>query len=359
MKDLIAEATKIKITKTANSRLPQLDFDNLRFGREFSDHMFLMEYSGGEWKNPVIKPFENLSLNPATSVIHYGQSIFEGMKAYRGDSGEVLLFRPERNIRRMNVSAERMCMPPIPEGLFKEALVELMRLDSGWVPSSETGSLYIRPVYFATDEFIGVKPAENFKFLIFTCPVNAYYTAPVRVMIEKHYTRSTPGGTGFAKAAGNYAGALYPARLAQQKGYDQLVWTDALTHQYIEESGTMNIFFMTDKGLITPALSDTILAGITRDSVITLAKDWGIPVEERKIAVTELIEGLEKGLVKDAFGAGTAATIAHIAAIGHEGKDYTLPPVENREFSNKVLRYLNDYRKGRIEDKFGWNLRIS
>lgn len=355
---MIAEDTNIRIEQTNNSRLPQLDFDNLRFGREFSDHMFVLEYKEGRWQNAVIKPFENLSMNPATSVIHYGQSIFEGMKAYKSDEGDVLLFRPERNIKRMNVSAERMCMPHIPEDLFKEALLELMRLDKGWVPASETGSLYIRPFCFATDEFIGVKPSETYKFMIFTCPVNAYYTAPVRVMIEKHYTRSTPGGTGFAKAAGNYAGALYPARKAQEKGYDQLVWTDATSHKYIEESGTMNVFFMTDEGLITPQLSDTILAGITRDSVITLAKDWGVPVAERKIEVAELIDKLENGKVFDAFGAGTAATIAHIAAIGHEGRDFELPPVAEREFSNKVLKYLNDYRKGRIDDKFGWNLKV-
>lgn len=355
---MIAEDTNIQIIQTENSRLPNLDFENLRFGREFSDHMFSMEYSDGKWSNAVIKPFENLSMNPATSVIHYGQSIFEGLKAYKTENGEVLLFRPEKNISRMNVSAERMCMPPIPEDLFREALMELLKLDSGWVPPSETGALYVRPIYFAADEFIGVKPAENYRFLIFTCPVNAYYTAPVKVLIETHYTRSTPGGTGFAKAAGNYAGALYPAKLAQQKGYDQLVWTDAISHKYIEESGTMNVFFMTDEGLITPELSDTILSGITRDSVISLAKDWGVPVQERKISVEELIDKLENGLVKDAFGAGTAATIAHIATIGYNGKDYELQPVEQREFSNKVLKYLNDYRKGRLEDKFGWNVTV-
>jgi branched-chain amino acid aminotransferase len=355
---MIAEETKIKIIPTTESKLPQLDFENLRFGREFADHMFSMEYRDGAWRNAVIKPFENLSMNPATSVIHYGQSIFEGMKAYKNDAGEVLLFRPEENIKRMNHSAKRMCMPELPEALFKEALVELLKLDKGWVPGSDGGSLYIRPIYFGTDEYIGVRPSETYRFLIFTCPVNAYYAAPVKVLIETHYSRSTPGGTGFAKAAGNYAGALYPAKLAQQDGYDQLIWTDAITHQYIEESGTMNVFFMTDEGLITPVLSDTILSGITRNSVITLAKDWGIPVIERKISVKEIIEGLKAGTIKDAFGAGTAATIAHIALIGHEGKDYTLPEVETREFSNKILTYLRDYRKGRVEDKFNWNLKI-
>jgi branched-chain amino acid aminotransferase len=355
---MIAEETKIQIIPTTQSKLPQLDFENLRFGREFADHMFSMEYRDGAWRNAVIKPFENLSMNPAASVIHYGQSIFEGMKAYKNEAGEVLLFRPEENIKRMNHSAKRMCMPELPEALFKEALIELLKLDKGWVPGSESGSLYIRPIYFGTDEYIGVRPSETYRFLIFTCPVNAYYTAPVKVLIETHYTRSTPGGTGFAKAAGNYAGALYPAKLAQQDGYDQLIWTDAITHQYIEESGTMNVFFMTDEGLITPVLSDTILSGITRNSVITLAKDWGIPVIERKISVKEIIEGLKAGTIKDAFGAGTAATIAHIALIGHEGKDYTLPPVESRDFSNRVLVYLRDYRKGKLEDKFNWNLKV-
>ncbi|TVR40555.1 MAG: branched-chain amino acid aminotransferase [Cryomorphaceae bacterium] len=355
---MLATDIKIRVKPTPQSRLSQLDFDNLRFGREFSDHMFQMDYKDGQWQNAEIVPFANLSLNPATAVLHYGQSIFEGMKAYKGEGGQVILFRPEANIRRMNISAERMCMPAIPEGVFRDALVELMKLDAGWVPQSETGSLYIRPFLFATDEFIGVKPGESFRFMIFTCPVNAYYTAPVRVKIEMKYARATPGGTGYAKAAGNYAASLYPARLAQKMGYDQLVWTDALTHKYIEESGTMNVFFVTDEGLMTPPLGDTILAGITRDSVLTLARDWGVPVVERRIGVDELVDKLENGKVSDAFGAGTAATIAHIATIGFEGKDYDLPPVGEREFSNKVLTYLNNYRKGRLEDKFNWNLKV-
>ena len=340
------------------SRISELDMNNIEFAKIYSDHMFLADYSGGDWNNLRIQPYDNISLSPANPAIHYGQSIFEGLKGYKDDNGDVLVFRPVDNFHRMNESAKRMVMPEIPEEVFMDGLIELMKLDRAWVPPHEGTSLYIRPFMFAVDEYIGVRPSDNFLFMIITSPVGAYYSHPVRVKIEKHYTRAVKGGTGFAKTAGNYAASLYPAKLAQQDGYDQLIWTDGQKHEYIEESGTMNIMFMIDDTLVTAPTGDTILRGITRDSVLTLAKDWGVPVEERPISVTELIDALEAGRVTEAFGVGTAATIAHIATIANDGVDYDLPSGENWKFSKKVLETLDGIKTGRLEDKFGWNLRI-
>jgi branched-chain amino acid aminotransferase len=356
---MIATDQMMEITKTTNSRLPQLDFENLRFGREFSDHMFEMDYTDGAWQTPTIVPFANLSLNPAVSVIHYGQSIFEGLKAYKNAAGEIYLFRPEKNFARFNVSAERMCMPQIDPDLLERALVELVKLDQGWIPEGEGASLYIRPFMFATDEYIGVKPSENYKLLIFTCPVNSYYSEAVRVKVEQKYTRSVVGGTGYAKAAGNYAAALYPAKLAQQEGYHQLIWTDAFEHKWIEESGTMNIVFRSGNDIISPSPSDTILDGITRESVLTLAADWGYNVEYRKVSVDELHQMLESGKLDEAFGAGTAATIAPIATIGYGGKDYDLTEFGSWEFAPRALAHIEKVKRGLTDDPHNWTVRVS
>jgi branched-chain amino acid aminotransferase len=344
----------IEIQTTAKSRLPEVDFDNLRFGHVFSDHMLVADYADGEWKSCKIVPFAPLTFSPAMATLHYGQSIFEGLKAYKSEQGEILVFRPYDNYKRMLRSAERMCMPPIPEEIFINGLRELLKLDKDWIPQREGYSLYIRPFMFATDEFIGVRPSNTYKFIIFTCPVSKYYSEPVKVKIEIHYTRAVAGGTGYAKAAGNYAASLYPARLAQQQGYHQLIWTDGKTHEYIEEAGTMNIMFRKDNRIITAPLSDSILAGITRDSVLTLAREWGYEVEERPVPVKEIIGYLEEGSLSAAFGVGTAATIAHIVTIGYEGKDYQLPPLEGRVFANRVLKTLDDIKYGRVEDTHGW-----
>ena len=350
---MITDSIQIEVQKTTKSNLAKVDFDNIKFGRQFSDHMFVAEYDGSAWVNAKIIPYGDLSMSPASSVIHYGQAVFEGMKAYKRD-GQVYLFRPEDNAERLNKSAERMCMPPLPTDLFLEAVNQLLTLDSGWVPTNEDSSLYIRPFMFATDDYIGVKPSDTYKFMIFTCPVNAYYGEPVNVKVEEHYTRSMDGGVGFAKAAGNYAASLYPAKQAQKEGYHQLIWTDHKEHRFIEESGTMNIIFEIDGKLITPPASETILAGITKDSVLQVARHWGLTVEERSIEVSEVLEALENGTLTDAFGAGTAATIAHIGMIGYRGKQYQLPPVESRGFSNKVFAFLNDLKRGKVEDTFGW-----
>ena len=345
---------EISIHKASQSKIEQVDFDNIQFGKVYSDHMFEATYADGAWKDFQIVPYDYLKLSPASPAIHYGQSIFEGLKAYKTKSGKTQVFRPLANFERMNASAVRMCMPTVPENLFMDALDTLIKLDSAWVPGNPGTSLYIRPFMFSADEYIGIRPSDTFKFMVLTCPVGQYYSKPVKVKIETHYTRAIEGGTGYAKAAGNYAGALYPAKLAQEKGYDQLVWTDGKEHRYIEESGTMNVMFMIDGKLITAPLGDTILHGITRDSVNALAKSWGVPVEERRITVDEVIAAAKSGSLTEAFGAGTAATIAQIALIGYDGADYALPPVETRTFSNKVLTTLDQIKYGEIEDEFGW-----
>lgn len=345
----------IDIQKTSNSRISEVDFDNVPFGKVYSDHMFLADYSDGKWQNFRIVPYGNISLSPANSAIHYGQSIFEGMKAYKMADGKVNVFRPEKNYKRINKSAERMCMPAIPEEVFFEGIQTLIELDKDWIPDNPGCSLYIRPYMFATDEYIGIKPSDNYLFMIFTCPVGAYYSKPVNVKIETEFTRAVEGGTGAAKAAGNYAASLYPARKAQKEGYQQLIWTDGKEHKYIEESGTMNLMFIASNTLYTAPTGDTILDGVTRDSVLTLARKWGMKVEERRIKVEELVNALKENRVQEAFGTGTAATIAHIASIGFENEKYDLPPVEGREFSNRFLKVLDGIKRGIEADEFGWN----
>lgn len=354
----MVDLDKISIQKIAKTRISEVDFKNIPFGKVYSDHMFMADYKDGQWQNFRIVPYGYMPMSPATPALHYGQSIFEGLKAYKNENGEALVFRPLANWKRMNVSAERMCMPSIPEELFMDGMNTLIDLDRQWIPSTDGSSLYIRPFMFSADEYIGIKPSDNFTFMIITCPVGAYYSTPVKVRIEQHYTRAVEGGTGFAKAGGNYGGALYPAKLAQQDGYHQLIWTDGKEHKFVEESGTMNVMFVINDTLVTPALGDSILRGITRDSVLSLARHWGIKVEERRISVDELIDGLKNGRVKEAFGAGTAATIAHIELIGHDGEDYYLPPIEKREFSNKVFRELDLMKRGLSPDPFNWVYKV-
>lgn len=356
---MIQDTLAFKVSKTNNSKLSQVDWENLPFGKVFSDHMLVMEYADGKWQTPEIMPFENLSMHPATSALHYGQSIFEGMKANRMMNGEIQIFRPEMNAKRFIESCERMCMPVIPEELFVELVRKTVEFDADWVPNREGYSLYIRPFLIATDEFVGIRPSETYKFIIFTCPVGAYYSQPVNVKVEEHYTRAASGGVGRAKTAGNYAASLFPAKLAQEKGFHQLLWTDAKEHKYIEESGTMNICFVIDGKLITPSEDeDTILRGVTKRSVVDLAKKWGIPVEERKVTVEEIVEAARNGKLQDAFGAGTAATIAHVAKLGFRDEIFELPSIESREFSNKIKTYLDDLKAGKIADEFGWCFKV-
>ena len=349
----------IKITKTQASRIKSINFEDLPFGKHFSDHMFEMDYDNGVWGTPQIVPFKNFEIHPATSALHYGQSIFEGLKAQKNEKGEVMVFRPDMNAKRFNESAERMCMATVPEEIFLEGMRTLIELDKEWVSSIPGASLYIRPFMFATDEYVGIRPSEKYKFLIITSPVGTYYNEPLKVLIEQHYTRAAEGGVGRAKNSGNYGASLYPAKLGQEKGYRQLLWTDAKTHTFIEESGTMNVMFIINNVLITPSEEkDTILKGITKRSVIEIAKDWGMKVEERDVTVEEVIAAIDNGTMQDTFGVGTAATIAQIIVIGYNDKPYDLPALETREFSNKIAAYLVDYKMGKIADKFNWMMKI-
>lgn len=354
----MTDTPDIKITKAPSSRLEETDFTNLPFGRIFSDHMFVGDYENGSWKSFEIVPYGNLSLSPAISSLHYGQAFFEGLKAYRHPDGQVSVFRPYKNAERFNLSAERMSMPHVPEEAFVESIAALVSLDREWIPKAAHHSLYIRPFMFASDPYLGVQPAGTYKFMILTCPVGAYFTKPLKVKVETKYSRASEGGFGYAKAAGNYGGSMFPGKEALKEGYDQLIWTDARDHEYVEELGAANVMFMLNGTLVTPSTRDTILKGVTRDSVLTLARKWGVPVEERRVSVAEVIDGLKSGKLTEAFGVGTAATIASIASIGHEGQLYTLPDQSHAEFSNKALKTLNEIRYGFTEDEFNWNYKI-
>ncbi len=347
-------AISIKITKTPQSRIGDCDFNNIPFGTIFSDHMFMVDYEDGEWHNAQILPYGPLSLSPSTFALHYGQAIFEGMKAFKTAEGEAQLFRPHDNWERLNLSARRMAMAEIPEELFMSGLKALVDLDRDWIPTKQGSSLYLRPYMFATDEFVGVRPAKHFKLIIFSCPVNAYYPKPIRVIVEEKYVRAFDGGVGNAKAAGNYGISMLPTAEANKKGFDQIIWTDGVSHKYIEESGTMNVFFAMGKKIITPALDGTILAGITRDSCIKLLREKGYEVEERKISIDEIVEAHQNGLLTDAFGSGTAAIIAKIAAFNYKGVEYTLPNPEEREVSNWLYNTLYSIQTGATPTSFNW-----
>lgn len=344
----------IKVTKTNQSHIGEVDFENLPFGRVFSDHMFIADYKNGVWGDLRIVPFENIPTHPATSALHYGQSIFEGLKAYRNASGEIQIFRPTKNSERLNLSAARMAMPALPQDLFMQALDTLVLLDQDWVPTSAGSSLYIRPFMFATDEYVGIKASDNYRFIIFTCPVQSYYSAPVKVLISDKYVRAFPGGTGEAKAAGNYAATLQPVQEARANGFDQILWTDGIEFKYLQEIGTMNVFLQIGGQVLTPALNGCILHGITRNSILQLLADRGIVAIERNITVDELVEAHQTGTLEDAFGAGTAATISHISHIGYKGTTLTLPEIEGRTLSQELKQELEDIKHDRLPDRHGW-----
>lgn len=347
---------KFNTTLVEQSRISEVDMDNVPFGKVFSDHMLVAKYSDGKWHEPEIMPYSQLPFAPSISALHYGQAIFEGMKAYRGPSGEALLFRPQENLKRINYSANRLCMPQIPESIFMDGLKELVKLDEQWIPPAEKGSLYIRPHLFATDEFIGVRASGSYMFVIFTCPVGKYYSEPVKLLATKEYTRAAIGGIGSAKAAGNYAASLLPDKIAKSQGYDNVLWLDARLHQYIEECGTMNVFFVIEDTVVTPQLTGTILAGITRDSLLRLLMDNGYSVEKRRISIYELDEAYNQGVFQEAFGAGTAATIAHISKIGFAGRDMTLP--QEHPVSDWLYKTLRGIQNGLLPDPYGWVVKL-
>jgi branched-chain amino acid aminotransferase len=348
--------TLFDIHPTRQSRLGQVDLQDLPFGSVFSDHMFVMDFKDGQWQTGAIQPYADIAMSPAAMALHYGQAIFEGMKAFRQPDGGVALFRPDANIARFNVSADRMCMPAVDPELFHEALVELVKMDSGWVPDGAGSSLYIRPFMFASEVHVGVRPSAEYRFIIFTCPVGPYYKGSVRVKVETEYTRAAPGGTGYAKAAGNYAASLKPTELAKAAGYQQILWTDAVEHKYIEESGTMNAVFVLDGNLVSPSLGDTVLNGVTRNSVLKLARHFGLEVEERRIAVAELKAAAESGALTEAFGVGTAATMTPIEAIGFNAGDVDLPALDSWTVMPRLAATLDGIRRGHVDDPFDWRL---
>jgi branched-chain amino acid aminotransferase len=315
--------------------------------------MFRCTYSEGQWQDPEIVPFGDLHLSPATLALHYGQSIFEGMKAFPMIDGSINLFRIEKHFDRINRSLHRMCMPPVSMELFSASLSQLVSTDSQWVPRSQGSALYIRPFIFASEARFGVKVAEEYQFIIFSGPVGPYYQRPLRVKVEREFIRAAKGGTGYAKCAGNYGGAFYPTQLAREEGYDQVLWTDANHNEFIEESGTMNVMFVIDGQLVTPPVSDSILDGVTRDSLLQLANTLRIPAQERSIGITELAKAFREKRITEAFGAGTAAVVAPISTISIDGTDYDLPG----EYAIQQLlkKELENIRYGASPDRMGWN----
>jgi len=349
----------IKVQKTEKSRVHPFTKDNLVFGKEYADHMLVCDYKDGQWQTPEIVPFANFSMSPATSFMHYGQAIFEGVKAYRQPDGSVSVFRPIDNWKRLNVSAHRMGMPELPEEIFMEGLRQLLELDSEWVPGDAETSLYIRPFMIAMDEFIGVRSSETYRFAIITSPAGAYYNKPVRIYVQSQYVRAAKGGIGFTKAAGNYGASMLPAAEVKKMGYDQNLWTDAVENKYVQEIGTMNVFFIVDGVALTPDLSSgTILAGVTRASVITLLKENGVTVEERPISIDELIQAQKEGRLQEAFGTGTAASMSFISDLTYKDETLHLPEVSSWKISPKIKAQLDDIRYGHVEDKFGWRFKV-
>jgi branched-chain amino acid aminotransferase len=349
--------TSIKITKTKNSKLQTTDFENLGFGKVFSDHMLICDYKNGSWGEPEIVPFQPMSLMPSAKIFHYGQSIFEGMKAYKDNASNTWLFRPVENFIRLNKSAKRLAIPEIPKNIFFDGLKELLKIDNDWIPNLDGCSLYIRPIVFATGEGFHASPADSYRFLIATAPSGPYFSGQVNVLIEEKYSRSANGGVGFAKAGGNYAGQFYPTQLAIEKGYNQVIWTDDNTHEYIEEAGAMNIFVRINDTLITGPTSDRILDGVTRKSIIDIANKEGIPVEIRKFKVSEIIEASKNNTLKEMFGAGTAAVISPISVFGFRNKDYKLPEIEN-SYATTLKKLITDIQTNKTNDKFGWRFLV-
>lgn len=335
----------------------------LGFGNFFTDHMFIMTWSKADgWHNARIQPYQNFSIDPAAMVFHYGQAIFEGLKAYRAPNGETLLFRAGDNFKRMNRSAIRMCMPRVPVQRMLQVIKALIYLDRDWVPSGEGATLYLRPTMIASEPSLGLRPSENYLFFILASPVGAYYSEgfnPVKIFVEDKYVRAVQGGVGEAKTAGNYAASVKALTEAQQKGYSQVLWLDAIKHKYIEEVGTSNVFFVIDDELITPPLAGTILPGITRDSVIRLARDWGLKVSERPVSIDEVIETAENGKLQESFSTGTAAVISPLGELVYQGKTITVNNGETGKISKKLFDELQNIQFGRQEDTHGWTLRIA
>jgi branched-chain amino acid aminotransferase len=355
---IMVDTTEISVRKTLHSKLREVNFEKLEFGKYVSDHMLVCDYSDGAWKTPQIVPYANLSLSPTTLALHYGQTVFEGLKAFTMKDGRINIFRMDKHYDRFLKSLDRLCMAPVPKEVFTEGLMQLIKTDSGWVPTAKGTALYIRPFMYASEAKFGVKISDEYRFIIFTGPVPALFANPIKVKVETEYIRAAAGGTGFAKCGGNYGGAFYPTKLAKEQGYDQVLWTGGKDNAFIEESGMMNAMFVINDTLVTPALSDSILDGVTRDSLLTLANDLGYPTEERPVSIAELEEGFAKGTLTEVFGAGTAAVVAPIQTIHIKGVDYTLPAYTKDSLHNKLKDQLELIRTGEIADVHEWNFII-
>ncbi|HZK43138.1 MAG TPA: branched-chain amino acid aminotransferase [Syntrophomonadaceae bacterium] len=354
-------STNIKIERTKEAK-PKPDQDNLQFGHNFTDHMFVMDYTEGRgWHDPVIIPYQPISLEPSTMVFHYGQAIFEGLKAYKTKDGRVLLFRPDKNMARVNISNDRLCIPSIDVDFAVKAIKTLVNVDRDWIPEAEGTSLYIRPFIISTDPYLGVRPSKTYKFMIILSPVGEYYPEginPVKIYVESEYVRAVKGGIGYAKTPGNYAASLKAQVEAEKKGYTQVLWLDGLERKYIEEVGTMNIFFKINGEVITPILEGSILAGITRDSTISLLKHWGIPLVERRITIEELYEAKANETLEEAFGTGTAAVISPVGELNWDGKIMTINNGKTGELSARIYETITSIQNGSMADEFGWTVEL-
>lgn len=348
---------KIKTRKTKNTRIREVDFDNLEFGVEFSDHMYYVDFADGGWKEPRIEPYGPMKMYPALSTLHYGQAVFEGLKAFLGVDGKVRLFRADKNHERYNMSCERMCIPALPWDLWFEGMKRLVEIDQEWIPQKRGCSLYIRPFVFATDNFLGVRVSYTYRFMIIASPVGAYYKEglnPVKLITSGEFVRAVKGGLGAVKTPANYAASLYPGEVAKKKGFTQVLWLDGIENRYIEEVGTMNIMFVIDGTIVTPPLEGSILPGVTRNSVISLAKHWGVPVEERKISIDEVMSEAKNGRLQEVFGTGTAAVISPVGWIQHNDDKVTIHRGEIGPISQKLYDEITGMQYGEKPDPFGW-----
>ncbi len=344
----------IKITKTEKSKLKDIDFNNIPFGKFTSDYMFVMDYADRQWSNFRIIPYQGFLLDPQSKALQYCQCIFEGMKASMAADGIPKLLRPDLNIERFNLSAERMCMPAVPHDIFLKALKAIVAMEINWIPKAEGSALYLRPTMFATESSLGVTPSDTYTFYIYTGPVQPYFATPIKLITEQKLIRAVPGGTGEAKTGGNYAGSLKASVLARQKGFDQIIWLESPEFKKIQEAGMMNLFFVIGDTVITPKLSGAVLKGTTRNYFMDILEDKKIKVEARDIYIDEILEAYKKGILKEAFGSGTAAVVSHISEITHGDTKMILPAVEKRIISNMLYDEINGLRAGRIKDKMNW-----
>lgn len=356
-----SRSVKIRIKESTNKK-QKADENNLGFGSIFTDHMFIMDYEEGKgWFDPRIVPYGPFEVSPSMSVFHYGQAVFEGLKAYRSPEGKILLFRPMENMKRLNKSNKRMCIPEIDSEFCLKAIKELVKLEEDWVPSVEGTSLYIRPFIISTGTTLKLKPSASYRFMVILSPVGAYYPQginPVDIYVETEYVRAVPGGTGFAKTNGNYAGSMKAQAEAAEKGFVQVLWLDGIERKYVEEVGSMNVFFKIDEEIITPVLQGSVLPGITRDSAIDVMKSWGLKVSERKISIEEVYKAHNDGILEESFGTGTAAVISPVGALNWQGNDIRINGGKTGDIAKKLYNTITGIQTGKLEDKFGWTVEV-